>query len=673
MINLIACRSFRQHLNWISIALLAAALPCWGGQLQPYTDPDQQTKMYFGAISPYAQPWRAYLETMPATTFLNGTGINFSTQGDPDVRMEHLARHGFAHVRLEIGWGEVNYDDETKLNNADSMRPILLACRKWHLRPVILLNAHQGVPCPTQLFERTVTVAARKGDRQVTLDSTDGLILGHSGLSQLTDYWAAEAIILSIDGKTVTLSKPLPKDIAAGTRVPMATLKYRPFAKPGSDDYNATVAGWLRYVDAVSLFVRSSLDTEGAADAGFDLEVWNELTFGDHFLYINNYYDPPLVKYDDNGIWGNLVRETAAHVEARRAQFEKVGMEDGFANTIPWPAASLEPVGMTAIGKHPYPGRRTFPNPQLKGDVFDARLLRDTSGWQPAYSTLFPEDPGTVLQTETIVREMSPIVTSVYDVKHGRFARTSPVSTWITEDGISPHDSLPAVDAATAQYLKGKTTARFFTFFLNKGVSLMTLFSDNDGGDTGLALESDAFRAYSQTKNAVYPINDTALTSPSLRVTGNIARKMQAGLDPHLTLASTRQLTLDRVADTHDHFQFAGDGTPAHPPLFDRDVFAFLPFQVNARTFVIPYYVMTRDVTRIYNPAGQGGHQYDMPSEDFTLTLGNLHGKQASVSAYDPLNDRLVPVKKILGTAHALTVRVSAVDYPYLLIVHEHE
>ena len=111
---------------------------------------------------------------------------------------------------------------------------------------------------------------------------------------------------------------------------------------------------------------------------------------------------------------------------------------------------------------------------------------------------------------------------------------------------------------------------------------------------------------------------------------------MRPCLDPALILATTRKITLDQISDTHDHFQFAGDGTPAHPPLYDRDVFAFLPFQVNARTFVIPYYVMTRDVTHVYNPAATGGHQYDMPAENFTLTIGGLHGRGAPCDGLRP-------------------------------------
>jgi hypothetical protein len=44
-------------------------------------------------------------------------------------------------------------------------------------------------------------------------------------------------------------------------------------------------------------------------------------------------------------------------------------------------------------------------------------------------------------------------------------------------------------------------------------------------------------------------------------------------------------------------------------------MFAFLPFQVNARRFVIPFYVITRDINR------------DLPGELFTVTIKGLDEK----------------------------------------------
>ena len=88
-------------------------------------------------------------------------------------------------------------------------------------------------------------------------------------------------------------------------------------------------------------------------------------------------------------------------------------------------------------------------------------------------------------------------------------------------------------------------------------------------------------------------------------------------------------------------------------------MFAFLPYQVNARRFVIPYYVMTRDVTR------------DLPDEAFTLTVKGLHGLGATVTVYDPLNDVSVPVTVIARQTNSLTLRLTTGDYPYLLTVEE--
>jgi hypothetical protein len=62
----------------------------------------------------------------------------------------------------------------------------------------------------------------------------------------VTQGWAAEALITAVDGNTVTLSKPLPKALAANTRVSMATLKYRPFSPLGTADYvQFEKVGWV--------------------------------------------------------------------------------------------------------------------------------------------------------------------------------------------------------------------------------------------------------------------------------------------------------------------------------------------------------------------------------------------------------------------------------------------
>jgi len=690
--------------------------PCHAAVVRPYVDPHQQTSVWFGAYSHYAQPWRAYLETPPAAVFLEGTGINYNAQGNPDLVVRMLASHGIHHLRIEIGWGDVSYDHPDQLNNAASLAALLAAAKHYGCRPLILLNAHQGVPCPVRFFSRKVVDTAPAGSRTVHLDDVTGLRVGYSGLSQLTDYWAAEAMITAIDPGTgvVTLSKPLPKPIPAGKSVPMATLKYRPFEPPtlpnGAPNpiYAETMTGWDQYLLTVARFVTHALNEAGptspeyaalwphptAGDAGFDMEVWNELTFGDHYLYINDYYSPPLFpKYDGNKIWGLLVAETARVVRDNPAVFKGTLVGDGFANTIPWPASSTEPPGITAIDKHPYAGRKTFPEEKSKGTALDALLQPDSSGWVPSYTELFPEYFASAIQTETMIREMSPIATPIGKTMHGRYARlidgkVSPVTTWITEVNIGPVEDNPKITAAEALAIKAKTTARYFTFYLNKGVTQLDLFAAA-GGDKDLGIVQDNFLKLAAKPGAAYPADDRPYTSDALRITAAIIRKMREGIDFGLTSAELHPLSLISVRDSGG-IQFAGSaeatsGEPAttgttagggmpktpnpHPPLHDADVFAFLPFQVNATRYAVPYYLVTRDVAHVYHPVAVGPARYECPPEMFTMAIGGTPGRTTRITAYDPLHDRVLPVKIVARNRDGVTVRAPAVDYPYLLLI----
>jgi hypothetical protein len=88
-------------------------------------------------------------------------------------------------------------------------------------------------------------------------------------------------------------------------------------------------------------------------------------------------------------------------------------------------------------------------------------------------------------------------------------------------------------------------------------------------------------------------------------------------------------------------------------------VLAILPYQVHARKSVIAYYVMTRDVTE------------DLPPEQYTVELAGLDSGRASFRAYDPLADREIPVASERRGETSLRLVLTAVGYPYLLIVEE--
>jgi hypothetical protein len=650
---------------WVSPTTNSAQAPFPSQNI--YTDSAYLTTLSFGNYSHWLQPWRAYLETQPATTLINGTGVNlFLDQGEnPDLVVQMLAKYGIHNIRLEMGWGEVDYERETQLKNSDRLQSILQACRQWGVRPLILLNAHQGGPGPMKTFDRMVTANARAGDRTVKLNDTTGLVVGKSGLSNLTDYWAAEALITAINGNEVTLSKPLPKAIAANTKVPLATLKYQPFSVPNTTSYNETIAAWQNYVGTIGKFTTNALGTAQANDRGFDLEIWNELTFGSQFLSINNYYEPDFAKYEQDSIWENLVKATADYVDAHPKDFQGVRLGNGFSNTIPWTSAAAQPARINAIGKHPYAGRK-FYNLNGRNDVvntntaIDALGEVDKSGFTPTYSALFPEYYGTALQTETLIRDLAPITTDIYGkTKHGRNARVinnkvNPVPVWITEVNIPP-DEDGITDRTQALMLKAKAAARYFTFYLNKGAERVDLFA-GDRGDLKYGTVQDNFLEYSK-KNQTYPSDDRNYVSPALRVTSRIFAQMQEQLDPRLV--QTRAIQVDSISDRHNHYQFEGDGTAAHPNLLNRDLLTVLPFQVNAHKFVIPYYVMTRDIRKSLAP------------EEYTIQLSGVRGEGAVVRGYDVMGDRAVPVKVNRRSGNSLNLNLLATDYPYLLVIQE--
>ena len=651
------------------IALYMA--PSGAAVTRPYTNPAQFTRIPFGSHSHWLQPWRAYIETVPATTFLNGTSINWnvSNSANPDIVAAMLAKHGIRRARLEIGWGDIDFDDETKLipENAARLRAILIAFKKYGIRPLILLNANQGMPCPTEVFERTVEEDANVGDTQLALDDVDGLVIDHSGLSNVTQYWAAEILINDINGNTITLSKPLPKPINAGTNVLMATIKYRPFEPPENNedddgDYQITAQGWQSYVGTVAKFVSGILGTTQSSDKGFDMEIWNELTFGSNFLFANKYYSERRYDYNDESIFSNLVKETVDYVNAHSADFQGVRLGDGFANTIPWVASSQEPARIRAIDKHPYANRKNYPADERDSTLINALGQEDTSGFVPKYSALFPEYYATALQTETMVRDMGPITTDINDINHGRNARVIngvvvPTPVWITEVNINPLQEDPGITAQRALAIKAKTTARYLSFFLNKGVMRVDLFAAA-GEDKELAIVKENLLAYAQRRPiAAYPTDDTSYTSPALAVVGRIVARMSQQVDRNLS--NTRSLQVVSISDTHNHYQFAGDGSAAHPNLYDRDVFAFLPYQVNAKRFVIPYYVMTRDVMK------------DLAMEQFTVQIAGVNGRGASITAYDPILNKDIPVVVNSQESNNLSLKLNTTDYPRLLIIQE--
>jgi hypothetical protein len=626
------------------IAMLVFVAVKVSGQ-EVYTDTKYEISVPFGTHDHWIEPWRAYLETQPAGVFLNGVGVAL-TSPNADLTCEMLRKHYIKCTRIEVGWGSVRQDGT--ITNQSTVNA-LIACKKWQLRPILLLNSNEGVPCPLQGFTSTVASNASQGDKTLSLTSTSGFVIGKTGISSLTRYRAAEILVTGISGNTVTLSKPLPFAISAGTKLQMCTLVYRPWSRPGSADYAETMAGWQKYVLAVAALANQYVPGQ------YDLEIWNELTFGSAFLDINNYYSPTYWPNPSTGlIWSAIVQATADVITANPSLFKGVEVSDGFANTIPWPASSTEPSRVIAISKHPYPRSLSFPKNEqggiLGGQGLNALLSRDPKGsFIPAYSAFFPEYAGTNIQTECLLHDCGPFNFFIQGVWHGRYTRPdNPCSVWITECGMSP-SSAGITDQAQALLLKAKTSLRFFCFFLNKGCSKVTLYASS-GGNLGLGIVQDNFLSYC-VSTTVYPQDDKPFTSPALAAIANIAWQMRLQFAP---VSSTRHLAVLNVLTPGSFWK--GDGSLAHPDLFASQEFVFLPFQSNQNRFVIPFYLMTRSLV----PALQ-----DQPVS-FTVSGFN---QIAGFQCLDPISNRLLPVSSFPNPDGSFTLSCTVSDYPRLLIV----
>ncbi|HLK60486.1 MAG TPA: hypothetical protein VKU00_28245, partial [Chthonomonadaceae bacterium] len=170
---------------WAVLVCLLALLPATLKAQTNYTDPNYLFEIPFGSESHWLQPWRSYLETVPASTFLNGTGVGFNIlpYQRPDLVAQMLASHGIRHARVEVGWNSLQYTDDTQLIDPVSLQTRLLALKNHGIRPLILLNANEGAPCPNLTFALYLAADGHQGDTTLQLADASHVVVNYSGLS----------------------------------------------------------------------------------------------------------------------------------------------------------------------------------------------------------------------------------------------------------------------------------------------------------------------------------------------------------------------------------------------------------------------------------------------------------------------------------------------------------
>lgn len=699
----------------------------------PYEDP-KQLNVPFGIISYYNEPWRGYMDTWPTSQYLNAPGVvwNLDTKyAEPMCQI--LQESGIREVRLEVGWGaSIDWNDELTPEVSAKLQTLMPIFQRHGIRPLLLLNANHGIPCPYRYITVQVTASAAIGDDTLKLANAAGIRPGYTGIINPA-FIAAYPFITSVDADgTAHLSSGMPFAVQPGP-LSLIDLKYQPFQGvklaggtpvPAAQD---TFNGWMKYVAAIGAAVRADLGTTGRADAGFDLEVWNELTFGSNFLDINNYYDTKFnfsepftytktrsadglrpgaqLTFTSQGAQ-SILPMTVDYFDDPANGFPGVNVISGFSNTTPWASgASLWP-GQAGFSRHYYADMtidcspsNPINDPKLR--VVDALGNVDGQGndpndWQsgvpgtefvPTFRCSFPEFWTSGLKTEEIIRDLCPDSRlsgiGSWAGDHGRYTENGdlhPAQVWQTEtnywrapffSALTQQTSIPGNDPRMLnldQWMSAKMMLRQYLFLAHKGQSKVMLFNLTADPENYGLVTPDLLQALDQNGD-VLNNNVRQVEPPGLKAMTWINSTMSAGQP----LDATCALKVNDLIEYKPRLVFAGDGSAAHPNKWNRDQFAFLPFQLSANQYEIPYYVMTTDVTHIWDPSADplDPARYNMPEQDFDVTIGNICGDGATVSAYDPLTGSVVPVTVVSSTPTTLTVRLKAVDYPRFLQVTE--
>jgi hypothetical protein len=744
------------------------------------------TDVPFGSTSFWLQPWRAYLDTWPASRLLEAVGINFNVgPAQAEATAQLLHDSGFRLARIGIGWAALSYKDPTTFlaYHLAAITARLTALHNHGLRPLIVLDAYSAAPTPEKGVNLETISAAPAGAQtvQLTAASAAQVVPGKTGFNDLAFKGAPDILVTSVADGVATLSRPLLKPLAAG-RHGGTTLLYAPFGPPKlasgepNPEFQATLAGWLNYVEAVS-----KLAAQVVGPGGFDLEIWNELTWGSQFLNAENYYATPSpgaaahlssaagsrtpsligqaspAPEPEQGAESNYSSEPGQHEESdygsetessreaeegpeegveeatgeeegteapqgglatatrqaisrkhqvgreiRKALLDAtvgyvrnaangispaVGITNGFASQTPFPSGAAAPAGLTALSKHPYVNARSFPT----GYVERANVPKNALGERdaarasfkplfiPTYQSLFPEYTLTGTSTETLIRDIAPFTTHVYHFPHGRNvgpAGGAPVQKWITEynlgvggatvvgpDEVTPQTGGSAtLTAADREHFHAKALLRSLVAMIGKGISREYFFGAAPGA---FSLIGERFYSALEEHPGDYPGDQ--LGGETMGAFHNLLSRFQGPGPP----AAPTQLKLVSVAQDGNHAQFAGDGSFAHPPLYDRDMLALLPFQSSATHFVIPFYVMTLDMLTLYDPGAPSSDRtrFDLPNETFTVTLANLPetARPPTVGAYDPLHDTSTSARLVSREGSTAVLELAASDYPRLL------
>jgi hypothetical protein len=218
---------------------------------------------------------------------------------------------------------------------------------------------------------------------------------------------------------------------------------------------------------------------------------------------------------------------------------------------------------------------------------------------------------------------------------------------YFTEHGFLAREA-GMTDGSAAQSYKAKALIRALVFWLNKGVSRIDIYADYGAKDelTGIL--------WSEPSPSSYRKDSPPARSPALKALKNLVAQF-AGADP---LSNRRELGVEVTALGGAQPEvFRGEN--GRSPLYYREMFAFLPFQVTATRFVVATYVMSYDITQ------------PPPPMRFRLDIEGIRGSRAHVRYYDPIADADVTHSVDAREEGLLALTVEQVEHPRLIVIEE--
>jgi hypothetical protein len=587
--------------------------------------------------SHWLAPWRSVVQTRPAAALRDSLAATFSSFAQSPALAQRLVDAGARRGLVELQWGLADYDDPSRLANAETTRSNLAFMRRAGVRPLVLLDAIAGAPAPRKAISLTTASPARAGERTLQLDAASAALVvrGKTVFTKTGDN-ADPILVVAIDGSgRATLSRALSTDWTAGTH-DAYVLRYAPWASPTTapDGFEDTMRGWEAFMD-----VALGLAREAFPDGDFDVLLLN----GDGSPFLD------VARYGDSGQAGAAAEIHEAFL-ARAARWVRepghgvaaAKLWDGFyahaAGAIPRPPAGVDGALLTLAWRDVDAATAAAAAAALRplDGGGHPEGTPTGAGWSDAFvppdHVAFPEVFLDALTTRQIVPLLSSLPTEL-----GTFQASFRLD--LARGG--------GLDDADVGHALAKSLLRTVVAYVGVGLRTVGLYDSYD--DPALAVVREA----------------PGREEPAAALTRLVAAFADAG-----PTTTQRQIKVRSIAACDDGVQFGGDGSDAHPSLRNRDVVAVFPFQTSDRSFVLAAYVMTRDLGRVYGASGDPT-RLDLPGTRYTLRLGGLDASRLTATATDPLTGANVPASVERAPSGDVLLRVPLTDSPRLVTLQE--